>query len=158
MVASGLGRVDAVSKDKLPRLADFVHWVTACETGLGCEAGSFLKVYNENLNEGQLEILSADLITGALRGFVDAHPWTIDDKKNNPHPNEWEGTAENLLTYLCQSITDDERRDARARWPATPKVLSGRIRRAAPGLRKVGIDCTDRRSNGVKLWKIKKGR
>ena len=48
------------------------------------------------------------------------------------------GTASDLLGALSGEISETARR-AKA-WPATPRVLSGRLRRAATFLRKIGID------------------
>ena len=51
---------------------------------------------------------------------------------------EWTGTASDLLGALSEEVSETVRR-AKA-WPAAPRVLSGRVRRAATFLRKVGID------------------
>ena len=51
---------------------------------------------------------------------------------------EWTGTASNLLGALSEEVGD---RIVKAKaWPASARALSGRIRRAATFLRKVGID------------------
>ncbi len=51
---------------------------------------------------------------------------------------EWTGTASDLLGALSEEVGETVRRAKT--WPATARALSGRLRRAASFLRKVGID------------------
>jgi hypothetical protein len=150
-VAAGLANVGTTEIAELPRLADFAHWVTACEASLGWEVGTFVEAFYRNLDDGQLDILNTDLVAVAMRTFVADHPWTIDDPKWKK--DEWGGTASALHTYLRQSITDEEARDLR--WPKNARVLSARLRRAAPGLRKIGIDVRVGKSNEATPIRIK---
>jgi hypothetical protein len=49
----------------------------------------------------------------------------------------WDGTASDLLTVLSAAVPEDTRK-AKS-WPTTPRGMSGALRRAAPGLRKLGL-------------------
>jgi hypothetical protein len=51
---------------------------------------------------------------------------------------DWTGTASQLLGVLGDQAGETVRRGKT--WPATPRALSGRLRRAATFLREVGID------------------
>ena len=53
---------------------------------------------------------------------------------------EWTGTAAELLERL-NTLTPDSR-DRPSDWPKSARGMSGRVRRAAPVLRAVGIDLT----------------
>src|SRR5262249_54050728 len=48
-VAAGLRNLPGVRLDRLPRMADFAAWVTACEPALGWPPGSFLAAYRGNV-------------------------------------------------------------------------------------------------------------
>ena len=51
---------------------------------------------------------------------------------------EWKGTASSLLVALGEAV--DERIAKSKTWPDNPRALSGRLRRAATFLRKIGIE------------------
>ena len=106
-------------------MADFAKWVTAAEPGLGWDGGSFMSAYAAN-RVGQIEIaVESDPVASALRAFAEK-------------VRTWEGSAGELLPELDGFVTAKVK-DSRA-WPATPQTLSNRVRRAASGLRELGID------------------
>jgi hypothetical protein len=112
-VSLGLRRLSETRLERLPRMADFALWATACE-GAVWEEGTFWRAYAGNRDEAVDSVIEADPVGSAVRSLM-------------AQRTEWTGTASDLL------------RRAKA-WPATPRVLSGRVRRAATFLRKVGID------------------
>jgi hypothetical protein len=122
-VAAGLRNLPHVRLDRLPRMADFAMWVTACEPALGWAAGSFLAAYRGNVADANELALDGSPIWPALRQLVDSRPW--------------EGTASELLDELGR-LAGDKGTSARG-WPKRPHVLSGRLRRLAPNLRRAGI-------------------
>jgi hypothetical protein len=66
--------------------------------------------------------------------------------------SEWFGTASELLAALTKDVGE---RNAKAKtWLATPRSISGRVRRAATFLRKVGIDITFDREGRVRTRNI----
>ena len=109
--------------DKLPRMADFALWATACETALW-QAGTFWSAYCGNRDEAVEGVIDADPIASALRSMMTAR-------------TEWTGTASELLGALAELAGE---RVAKAKtWPDSPRALAGRLRRAATFLRKIGI-------------------
>jgi hypothetical protein len=122
-VALGLKRLPETHLPKMPRMADFALWATACETALWPD-GTFLAAYNGNHDEAVENVVDADPVAAAVRNLMATRA-------------AWTGTAVQLLGVLGVLAGD---RIAKAKaWPATPGLLSGRLRRAATFLRPVGI-------------------
>ena len=97
-VATGLKRSPEIRLKRLPRMADFAIWATACETALRhdgtCWAeGTFVKVYDDNIDEAVETVLNANLVATAVRTFM-------ADRK------EWSGTATDLLELLGKVAGD----------------------------------------------------
>jgi hypothetical protein len=122
-VSHGLRRVLDTKLPKLPRMADFAVWATACEGALW-PPGTFTAAYNSNRGEAAETVIEADTVATAIRSMLATR-------------RTWSGTATELMSELLlkQPPGTERMRD----WPATPRVLSGRLRRAAPNLRKVGV-------------------
>jgi hypothetical protein len=120
-VAHGLRMLPKTKLDTLPRLADFALWATACETSLW-PTGTFLAAYTGNRDEAVDSVIDADPVAIAVRAFMASR-------------TDWTGTATDLLAELG----DEKQRKAKL-WPDSPRALSGRLRRAATPLRKVGVD------------------
>jgi hypothetical protein len=116
----------------LPRMADFAHWASAAEEVLGWPESAFLEAYTRNRGELVSESVEDDPVASAVYALL-------------TDSSEWVGTAANLLKRLAEISGFGERppRD----WPTGPRALSGRLRRAAPLLRRSGIE-----------WKPPKGR
>jgi hypothetical protein len=135
----GLRRLPNIKLAKLPRMADFALWATACEPAYAVE-GAFACAYDANLS-GAIELmLETNPIAAAVRTFA--------------VQKVWEGTATELLTALttCAGYHGQTKT-----WPKTPNILSGRLRRIAPALRTVGIHVTFGReaaSRGIRIERI----
>ena len=123
-VSTGLRLYHKTRLEKLPRMADFTRWATACEKGLW-PAGTFLSAYNRNRGEAVDTVMDADPVASMVLSLM----------KNRA---EWHGTATELLRVLSDQA-DEWIARARA-WPANPQALSRRIRRVAPLLRKSDIE------------------
>jgi hypothetical protein len=132
-VATGLRRLPKLALQKLPRMADFAIWATACETGLRrCDGafwaeGTFVRVYHRNIDEAVEMILAANPIATAVRAFMTMQTQT-----------SWTGTATDLLDLLGR-VAGEKATKAKT-WPADATRLAGKLRRAATFLRKVGIE------------------
>jgi hypothetical protein len=122
--AEGLKRLPKTQLPKLPRMADFASWATACETALW-PAGTFWTAYCGNRDEAVEDVIDADPIAAAVRAMMADRP-------------QWTGTASELLCVLAEAA--GERITRSKAWPDSPRVLSGRLRRAATFLRKIGIE------------------
>ena len=123
-VAEGLKRLPDTHLPRLPRMADFATWATACEPALW-PAGTFWSAYCGNRDEAVEGVIDADPVAAAVRAVMTER--TV-----------WTGTATDLLGALAETTSD---RIAKSKtWPDSPRALSGRLRRAATFLRKAGIE------------------
>jgi hypothetical protein len=123
-MVQGVRRLPETRLDKLPRMADFALWATACETALW-PAGTFWSAYCGNRDEAVEGVIDADPIAAAVRAVMATR-------------TEWTGTASDLLGALAEAA--GERVSKTKTWPDSPRALAGRLRRAALFLRKIGIE------------------
>jgi hypothetical protein len=123
-VVNGLAMLPQTKLERLPRMADFALWATACETAFW-PAGTFWSAYCGNRDEAVEGVIDADPVAGAVRAFMATR-------------TEWTGTASELLGAL--GAIAGERIAKSKTWPDSPRAVAGRIRRAATFLRKIGID------------------
>jgi hypothetical protein len=105
---------------RLPRMADFMLWATACETALW-PAGTFARAYNANRRSAMESIVEADPLASWVREV------TADQ-------TTWSGTASDLLRFS----SDVSKRSVT--WPKNPRALAGRLRRVQASLRSLGIE------------------
>ena len=87
-VVEGLKRLPETRLEKLPRMADFALWATACETALW-PAGTFWSAYCGNRDEAVEGVIDADPIAAAVRAVMATR-------------TEWTGTASDLLGALAE--------------------------------------------------------
>jgi hypothetical protein len=123
-VARGLKMLPRTRLQKLPRMADFALWATACETALW-PAGTFSSAYSNNRDEAVESVIEANPVAAAVRAMMMTR--TV-----------WTGTASDLLGALGK-IAGERVTKSRA-WPDSPRALAGQLRRAATPLRQIGID------------------
>jgi hypothetical protein len=133
-VVEGIKWLPETRLPKLPRMADFALWATACETALW-PSGTFWSAYWSNRDEAVEGMIEADPVAAAARAFMSARM-------------EWSGTASDLLVALCE--VTGERITKSKDWPGSPRALSGRLRRAATFLRKIGIEVAFRKEGKVR--------
>jgi phage/plasmid primase-like uncharacterized protein len=124
-VACGLRNIDRIKLDRLPRMADFALWGAACETALW-PGGTFEAAYTANRNEAVEGVLESDPVASAVRALIGSLEYP-----------EWTGTATELLGALSQRAGEHATSDKA--WPKNGRALSGKLRRVAPFLRKLGI-------------------
>jgi hypothetical protein len=122
--ASGaLKRYPATKLERQPRMADFAKWTVAAEPTVGWKAGSFLAAYSDNRQTAVAAILEGSPVAAVLLDWA---------------PDEWTGTATELLKTLEGRVGDDCRKHPE--WPRQANVLSRTLNRVAPALRKAGLD------------------
>ena len=140
-VAKGLAELPRTKLDRLPRMADFALWATACETGLRSKdgtpwpQGTFLAAYAGNRDEAVEGVIEADPIATAVRAFMAKQ---AEQTTTRTVQAVWTGIASELLGALVEVV--GERIAKSKTWPDSPRALAGRLRRAATFLRKIGID------------------
>lgn len=133
-VVVGLRRSAELHLEELPRMADFAHWVAACEPALRWPAQTFLSAYEVN-SEGAVTLaLEASLLSTPIRVLAEIG---------------FEGTATELLNHLEREHIDEETKYKKA-WPKAPNALGDQLRRLAPNLRATGIS--------VEFEKVSRGR
>jgi hypothetical protein len=138
-VVAGLKRLPETRLSKLPRMADFAVWATACETALW-PAGTFWSAYCGNLDEAVEVVIDADPVATAVRALMATR-------------TEWTGTASELLDVLEQQA--GERAAKSKKWPDGARALSGKLRRVATSLRKIGIEIECHEKKRPRLITIK---
>ena len=111
----------------LPRMADFVLFVSAAELALPWDSGDFILAYHGNRQEVMESSLEADPVASALREFMRTR-------------REWTGTSSMLLEELTMVVPENRRGRW---WPKTAESLSKSLKRASTFLRMVGIDIDD---------------
>ncbi len=127
--AHGLRALSSVRLDRLPRMADFALWATACETALW-PAGTFTRAYARNRMTVIQDVVDSDPIADCVRELMSERSF-------------WMGTAADLLHFSVQRRSESSRDDSR--WPANPRAFAGHLRRAQTSLRALGIDIIFRR-------------
>lgn len=134
VVSAGLRNLPTVRLPRLPRMADFACWVTACEPALGWPAGAFMAAYTGNVADANELALEASPVWPSLRKLV-------EDR------DTWEGTASALLEELGRvaGLTGDKAKPPDG-WPKRPHTLTGKLKRLAPNMRKAGIDVSFNRT------------
>jgi hypothetical protein len=137
-VVQGLRMLPQTRLDKLPRMADFALWATACETSLW-PSGTFWTAYCGNRDEAVEGVIDADPIAAAVRGVMATKA-------------VWTGTASDLLGAL--DAVAGERVAKSKTWPDSPRALAGRLRRAATFLRKIGIEISFEREGRARTRMI----
>ena len=123
-VVHGLQMLPETRLDRLPRMADFALWATACETALWA-SGTFWNAYCANREEAVDGVIDADPVAAAVCAIMAGR-------------TQWAGTASELLVILGEAVGETQRK-AKS-WPDSARALAGRLRRAATFLRKVGIE------------------
>jgi energy-coupling factor transporter ATP-binding protein EcfA2 len=123
-LSAGLLNLTSVTIGDKPRMADFALWAEAC-TRAYWPAGTFMRAYLENIAAAVEVTIEASAVGDAVRRFMAGH-------------QVWEGTASQLLALLTPLIPEALARERS--WPKNARALSGKLRRAAPPLRRVGIE------------------
>lgn len=139
-VSCALAERDHVHFAELPRMADFVEWVTAAERQLGWKKGTFAAVLDRNRESAIQTELEASPVADALLQLMESR--TV-----------WKGTPKELHGALTNIATD--RVKALPEWPKNPQKLSGKLRRLAPALRANGIAVTLGASHGQRYIELR---
>jgi hypothetical protein len=124
-VSHGLRTLPEVRLKRLPRMADFALWATACETALW-PAGTFLRAYEANRR-------------AAIEAMIEADPVAARVLEIMAERSRWTGNASDLLRGGAQALGDNLWRGSGG-WPTSPRALAGRLRRAQTSLRTLGIE------------------
>ena len=124
--AHALHMLPHVRLRRLPRMADFALWATACES-------AFRPV-------GTLETAYYDNRRDAIESIVDADPVAAQVRELMADRAQWSGSASDLLQVGINIGGDAMAAWIRSSWPKNPRALAGRLRRAQTPLRALGIE------------------
>jgi hypothetical protein len=120
----GLCKLPHIRLEKLPRMADFALWGSACETAFW-PPGTFLRAYDANRRAAIDRVIEADPVATFVREIM-------------AERSAWAGRASDLLR--ARIVTSEDAPDIGVGWPRNPRALAGRLRRCQTFLRTVGID------------------
>jgi len=137
-MATGLRDLAATRMADKPGMADFALWAEAC-TRAYWPAGAFLAAYRANLAASVDLVLEASPVGEAVHFFM-------------ANRTAWEGTASALLPLLTSVLPEQAAREKS--WPKRADVLSGKLRRVAPALRRTGIHVAFDRSGHTRTIHI----
>src|SRR6516225_9367761 len=122
--AHGLSKLPDAHLVQLPRMADFALWATACETAFW-PTGTFARAYQANRR-------------AAIEDLIDVDPLATRIRQIKANCSTWTGNASDLLRAGAD-LSDPGLPGGAPAWPKNPRALAGRLRRAQPFLRALGI-------------------
>ena len=122
-----------------PRLTEFARLGVALEKAGGCPPESFMSQFNARREEAIARTIDASPVASAVV------EWFQKNKCSRTQSvKEWLDTLDYFKPAYCDA------------WPKSPKGLGDALRRAAPALRQMGIECSALpRSSGVYRWEFK---
>ena len=124
--AHGLHMPPRVRLKRLPRMADFALWATACESAFR-PAGTLEAAYSDNRRTAIENIVDVDPVAALVREIM-------ADRA------QWTGSASDLLQVGINVGGNAMAAWTRSGWPKSPRALAGRLRRAQTFLRTLGIE------------------
>jgi hypothetical protein len=125
-----------------PRLVEFAYLGMAVAKAMGEEPDEFMRQFNTARQDGLERTLDASPVATAIRDWAEIHP---DEARQLP-AKQW------------LSILEDYKPRGSESWPRSAKGLGDAMRRAAPALRQLGIECVclGKGSGGVVRWSVGK--
>jgi hypothetical protein len=138
-VTGGLKKLPEIQLESRPRMADFARWGESVSQALGQPPDAFLSAYRDNRQGASLCALDDSPVGRAVLQLLSSMPL-------------WSGTATELLAELTRGSRDPI--IAVKRWPRSAMWLSDHLRRAAPGLRVLGVTVTFGRNLNSRLITI----
>jgi shikimate kinase len=130
LFAGTLRRLPLVELDpkKTPRMSDFTRLGEAMSQELGNKSGHFLEKYIEVRREAVSSAIDASAVGRSIMSFIESDNYHI-------------GTVGALLVRL-NNFQKELGIDSGDSWPRTPRKLGEELRRLAPALRQINIDCS----------------
>lgn len=139
LLSKAMAQMPGVKLESSPRMADLARFGVAVERAAQWETGRFLEVYSRNRDEADAKAIEDNRIASLVRDLA-------------KDEGVWTGTASSLLKRFNKEVGERVLRSKD--WPQTAKGMGGRIRRAAPALRRVGIQIDYHRSGNARMITI----
>ncbi|WP_287787807.1 hypothetical protein [Acidiphilium sp.] len=141
-MSRGLHRLPETRLDRMPRMADFALWATACGDGHLWPEGGFMSAFDANRAKAIDDAIEGDPVANAIR--------TLMTNERAEGRTDWTGTAGELLTAVARVAGETATRSKT--WPADLTRFSSRLTRVATVLRAIGIEIGRyRASHGVRM-------
>lgn len=137
--ALGLRRLADTKIDRLPRMADFAMWATACGDGSLWPIGGFMQAHEANRAASVNDVIEADSIASAVKNLI-------------LEKSIWSGTASDLLIELAERA--GHAATLRKDWPGNARALGNKLRRSATALRTIGVNISFTTSGKHKMRMI----
>lgn len=139
-LAMALWRLPTLKLERLPRMADFASLACACAPAFGWDDAQMLAALQVNRAEAVAGVIESDPLAAAVQQLM-------EDRHEKHNRGPWQGTASDLLLNLNPTVTDEIRRERI--WPKTASRVSAGLKRAAPALRRVGLEVQMTREAGT---------
>ncbi len=111
--------------DQRPRLVEFAYLGMAVAKAMNYPPEVFMEQFNAARQDGLERSLDASPVASAIRDWAETNPDQIAERS----AKDWLNWLEDYKPKNCDS------------WPRSPKGLGDAMRRAAPALRQLGIEC-----------------
>jgi hypothetical protein len=123
-LSAGMHNLCHTKLNKLPRMADFARWISACEPALSWGQGRFMAAYGGSHEAADDIAFNSSVVAQAV------HEWFTGK-------TEWEGTATELLSEFGAGQYDKYTKSKA--WPKSPNAFTGKLRRDIHTLGSRGI-------------------
>jgi hypothetical protein len=144
-VSTAIKRKDKIRLESHPRMADFMHWISAAEPAIFKKDGQFRKAFEMNRNNLGHACMENDPVAMAIRILLDCND------------GEWVGNPTDLLYALQDALPDTEKAIIKTKlWPRAANALSLRIGEIESVLHWVGIEVSLRRKSNERRITLKK--
>lgn len=127
VISQAMGIKEDVELDWKPRMADFAEWGEAIAQAMGHKEYEFLRAYQENIDDSNVEAVQAHVFGNAILSFM-------DDK------SKWEGTASELLEELEKTAEEENINTNQKNWPGGPNIVTRRLNEVKPNLKELGLE------------------
>ena len=136
-LAEGLRRYDSIRLERMPRMADFCKWVTACEAAYW-PSGTFMAAYRYANKTAMEDVLEDSPVGLTLRSFLD-------------ETRSFQGNAGELLEKLDEHSHVEKRPKG---WPTTDAGMGKQLMRLAPTFRNLGYTVGRSRTSRNNVWNL----
>lgn len=115
----------SLPSNERPRLVEFAYLGMAVAKAMGKEPNEFTNQFSAARQDGLERTLDASPVATAIRDWAEIHPGEMRDMS----AKQWLSLLNDYKPLGCDS------------WPRSAKGLGDAMRRAAPALRQLGIEC-----------------
>ncbi|MGM0692763.1 MAG: toprim domain-containing protein [Pseudomonadota bacterium] len=125
--------------ERRPRLVEFAYLGMAVAKAMGHAPEDFMQQLDAARQDGLERTLEASPVATAIRDWAEIHPGELRDEP----AKQWLSILTDFKPLGCDT------------WPRSAKGLGDAMRRAAPALRQLGIECKSLGNIGGKVkWRI----